>query len=230
MGSSQSKRRRDIVGFDGDGSSPGEISGNDSGGGDYGGGDYGGDSGGGGGCFLGSCQVLMGDSTTMPISELKRGDSVACFSTENGRSVAKVAALLVIDSTAQPVTICHLGQLSITSKHPIIHEDTNEWVYPKDSSNLSSTSLGTELYNILLKGPATTVFVEGVRCATLGSSDLPLAMRHPFWSARELVKKEMLRCNSGGYHAGRVEVQGVKREGGRVSGFNIIQPSRPSVC
>jgi hypothetical protein len=88
------------------------------------------------------------------------------------------------------------------------------------------SGIGTELYNVLLEDSAAQgcIFVEGIRCATLGLSDLPPAMRHPFYADRERVREEeMIRSDSYGYHAGRVEVDGVRRENGKVSGFNSTQ-------
>lgn len=94
-----------------------------------------------GGCFSGNCNVLMADSTTKLVKEIKKGDKIK---TLYGDAVIKCVIKLTYNKI---IPISRINNLEITPFHPIYYE--NEWKFPQELCS-SSESFMTELYDFVL--------------------------------------------------------------------------------
>jgi hypothetical protein len=133
----------------------------------------------GGGCFHGSCNVLMANGVRKPIHWLRRGDHVW---TPTG--TAMVRALVVCNTRQETQSLCKIGTLRITPWHPILVDGA--WIFPSDISPVEHVPLKT-VYNVLLD-EGHILDVEETLCVTLAHNFKESVVEHEFFGTDRIVE------------------------------------------
>jgi len=133
-------------------------------------------------CFAGECQVRLGESNTYCSVESLRPGHVVW--TVRGSRIVRGVVMTPIDRTGScSQDLVHISDgaeenrgddmgLWITPYHPIYHNTSRQWVFPKDVSTRTKVVESGAVYSILLEADensnAHAMEVGGVLCATLG--------------------------------------------------------------
>ena len=133
-----------------------------------------------GGCFAGTCEILMADDTTQLVNTLKPGDIIK---SDNKNTSVKC---IVKIQTGGSIDMVHFDSgLLITPWHPI--KQQNKWIFPANIGNSKKINC-SEIYSIVLDTGFTSVNINGIDCITLGHGiqDDPVAT-HKFWGENILT-------------------------------------------
>ena len=114
-------------------------------------------------CFAGDGIVQLQGGQSKYIYQLKLGDSVKSKS-----GYSKINKIFTTPNTVER-KLCNINGVTLTDEHPILIN--NEWIYPKDISNVYTKKL--ILYNFEINGDKLnkdnhTIIVNNLICATLG--------------------------------------------------------------
>lgn len=117
-------------------------------------------------CFHEDCRVRLLNGEDMELSHLRRG---VVLSTPAGPR--RVAAVVRTEISRGALALCSIGKLKITPWHPVLDVHTSSWRFPSNIVSPEITPCKT-VYSILLEpdvnSEAHAVYIEGVRCVTLG--------------------------------------------------------------
>ncbi|QRW27329.1 hypothetical protein RhiXN_01924 [Rhizoctonia solani] len=155
-------------------------------------------------CFAGWCYIDT-ESGKIRLSELGRGTIVR---TPSG--TARVAAVLRTLCSGQMTELCTIGQLAITPWHPIYHNGS--WVFPTQIQQAKLLACNY-VYSVLLEPSSDSeshaVFIEGIRCVTLGHGCIDSLRAHPFLGDYARVVESLSQLD--GYYdkSGVVDCAGV---------------------
>ncbi|CAE6348809.1 unnamed protein product [Rhizoctonia solani] len=158
-------------------------------------------------CFAGWCYIDT-ESGKIRLSELGRGTIVR---TPSG--TARVAAVLRTLCSGQMTELCTIGQLAITPWHPIYHNGS--WVFPTQIQQAKLLACNY-VYSVLLEPSSDSeshaVFIEGIRCVTLGHGCIDSLRAHPFLGDYARVVESLSQLD--GYYdkSGVVDCAGVVRQ------------------
>ncbi len=129
------------------------------------------------GCFLSGTKVLMADGSYKNIEQVKGGEWIVSYDTENNlKTISKVAHSLVHEDVEGYVIIN--GELEVTSNHPVWVVNRQEWikVHAIELGDILLDSNGQEIivisledingvntvYNIEVEGDYNNYFAEDI--------------------------------------------------------------------
>lgn len=148
-----------------------------------------------GGCFMSNSKVLMSDNSLKYINMLRPGDEVWTLCNpynSNGKiEIAKVIALVKINSCIGSKNIAKVDNLYLSPWHPIIYK--NQWIYPNYFGNVEYLTCPA-LYNIILTN-GHCINVNNIWSITLGHNYKVGILAHPYFGTNEIIKD--LKKNSG---------------------------------
>lgn len=142
-----------------------------------------------GGCFSGNGNVLMADSTTKLVKEIKKGDKIK---TLYGDSIIKCVIKLTYNKI---IPISKINNLEITPFHPIYYE--NEWKFPQEIVD-SSNSFVTELYDFVLDSHHI-VNINNVNVVCLGHNIKEQCVEHEYFGNHIIEDLENMSGWTEGY-------------------------------
>ena len=128
-------------------------------------------------CFLAGTEILMADGTYKNIEQVKEGEWVVSYDTENNlKTISKVAYSLVHEDVEGYIIIN--GELEVTSNHPVWIVNRQEWaqVHTIELKDILLDSNGQEIivisledingvntvYNLELEGEHQNYFAEDI--------------------------------------------------------------------
>lgn len=118
-------------------------------------------------CFAGSCPVLLADGTSIPISNLRPGDSISA--PIGPRTVAAVVRTDPHSDTRKRGQLCRIDDLWVTPWHPCLIG--GKWTFPAYVAK-QAKECNEPVYSVLLEQDedpnAHVIDVAGVMCVTLG--------------------------------------------------------------
>ena len=132
-----------------------------------------------GGCFNGSCKVLMADFTRKAIQDVCPGELVW---TPSGPS--RVTALVTCNTKNKSQPMSQVDGLSITPWHPIRNKH-GVWEFPASLYFYTERMLQT-VYNFVLE-TGHIVNVEGFDCITLGHGFTEPVAAHEFFGTQRVI-------------------------------------------
>jgi len=122
---------------------------------------------------------------SVPISQVKRGDSVL---TESGAFVKVDCIVQTSTDDSQSFSLVRLGELLVTPYHPVNVGST--WRFPIDCLNAEIIDTdATSVYNLVLDDRSQGVLMGGICCSTLGhgltDND---TIRHEYFGTEKVIR------------------------------------------
>lgn len=116
-----------------------------------------------GGCFAVHCMVAMHDGTTKIAGLVQRGDRLKTVGDEP-------AVVKYVVYTPHCRGLVKIGKLKITKYHPVCGNHDDTWVFPWNVLGAEHQMEAYDVVTFVLEEPEKNhvVFVEGIRCITLG--------------------------------------------------------------
>ena len=134
-----------------------------------------------GGCFHGDCTILMEDSKTTLLKDIKPGATVK---TEQGYDV--IEAILISKMHESTCNLVHLeGGWIGTPNHPIKIKD--DWIHPKSIGPIQNTECNA-VYSILLKNRHSSIYINGIESITLAHDLHGEVEEHDFYGSEVIVE------------------------------------------
>ncbi|CAE6433545.1 unnamed protein product [Rhizoctonia solani] len=171
-------------------------------------------------CFAGWCHVST-ERGKIKLSELERGAIV-----RTPKGTARVAAILRTACPGHTANLCTFGQLVITPWHPMHHNGS--WMFPTRIQQPKSLPCD-HVYSILLESSSDSdshsVFIEGIRCVTLGHGCTDPVRAHPFLGDYARIVGSLSQLEGYYGESGVVDCAGVDRESGTgmICGFRRLE-------
>ena len=133
-----------------------------------------------GGCFHGSCKVLMGDGSYKKVKHIVRGDTVMTFD----RKCVKVMGIMITKFPEGKTKLVKIGDLLITPFHPILFD--NNWYFPKDIIKPMPYEC-TEVYTFAVESNHI-ILVNSVPCVCLGHNFKGPIIEHNFFGTNQILQ------------------------------------------
>jgi len=133
-----------------------------------------------GGCFHGSCQVLMADGSYKTVKTVKRGDLVMTFN----KKFAKVLGVMVTRFPAGKTDLVKIGKLLISPYHPVLFD--NHWTFPKDIVK-PHTHECQEVYTFVIE-KCHILLINSVPCVCLGHNIHGPVIGHDYFGTNRIVQ------------------------------------------
>ena len=132
-----------------------------------------------GGCFHGSCKVLMGDESQKLVKHIKRGDIVMSFN----KKCVKVLGVMITKFPNGNTDLVKIGNLLITPYHPVLLDNT--WTYPKDIIKPHSQQC-SKVYTFALESDHI-MFINSIPCACLGHNIRGPVISHNYFGTDRIL-------------------------------------------
>ncbi|KAJ8128203.1 hypothetical protein O1611_g5434 [Lasiodiplodia mahajangana] len=180
------------------------------------------------GCFSATSPVKLATGTEMPVGTLQKGMEV-----QTPAGPRHVRA--VLKSEVHDILMCRVGDLLVTSWHPIRHveNEKNTWAFPIDVAEQTVQYSGTICSVLLEPSPdvdAHAIWVGGVWGVALGHGLLhgEDVRAHQFFGDYNAVLEELMTLGPGDH--GVYHSAGLRRDPdtGRVCGFKRLPSSYAS--
>mgnify|MGYP001198884602 FL=1 len=162
-------------------------------------------------CCAGQCHVLMADESYKQASEIKKGDEVMTYSTRQdsqGRyqemfSKSEIECVVKTYCDQGQELMVQLGELRITSYHPIINMDAYEkdWCFPISIKEPKIIQC-PEMYTFVVRN-RQHLKVERFIYATLGHNCQEEIIRHDYFGSEKVIT-DLKRFNT--YEEGYVHL------------------------
>ena len=128
----------------------------------------------GGGCCAPGSMVKMEDGSLKPVEDISKGDEVVTVVSKNGIDYIDsgiIECVVITECFGGYQSMVNLkgitgNELNITPYHPVIKPGTNEWVYPKDISEINLIKC-PKMYTFVLNN-RKSIIVEDYVFATYG--------------------------------------------------------------
>ena len=130
-------------------------------------------------CFHPNSIITLSNNQKIPITSLKKGDSVL---SDHG-SIAHVLCIIKYLSVTPVITFSKLNTLLITPWHPVRLNEN--FIFPNKVAN--SIDLPCDhVYNVVLDS-GHILFVNDIECVTLGHSFVDGDAKHPYFGSQTVI-------------------------------------------
>ena len=123
--------------------------------------------------------IKMANGTSKPVSDLKKGDSIATLA-----GSAKVICVLKFATVNSVANLCSINGLSITHRHPI--KQNGKWIYPSTISDAVPTACEF-VYNLVLDQNHIAI-LNGIPVILLGHNYQTGILKNDYLGSQRIVE------------------------------------------
>lgn len=142
-------------------------------------------------CLYGGCSVRMADKSEKKVSRVQVGDWVL---TADGERAQILATVVHQKKDENPFEMIQIGELILTKGHPVFLD--NCWKRPEAIGvPYSASETITQVYNFILAGSRSSIFINGFEVATLGQFCLGVDTEDTYFGSERVVNHLQTRAD-----------------------------------